>query len=55
MGRNHFSKAGGPYFINDGLSHHKENLSKPDTKVLYSIVSGIGFVLAIIGSLIFFL
>jgi len=59
MGRNHFSKAGGPYFINDGLSHHSENLNKPSIKpyikVLYSIVSGIAFVLAIIGSLIFFL
>jgi hypothetical protein len=25
MGRNHFSKHGGPYFINDGFSRHLDN------------------------------
>ena len=25
MGRNHFSKHGGPYFINDGYSRHRDN------------------------------
>jgi hypothetical protein len=56
MGRNYFSKAGGPYFINDGFSHHQENLNKPsikpDKKLFYFIVSGFGIVLATIGLLI---
>ena len=25
MGRNYFSKAGGPYFINDGFSKHTDH------------------------------
>jgi hypothetical protein len=32
MGRNYFSKHGGPYFINDGFSHHSENNPKPSNK-----------------------
>jgi hypothetical protein len=57
MGRNHFSKAGGPYFINDGFSKHDHDHKpgsnhediKPDTKVLYFIAIGFGIVLAVIG------
>lgn len=29
MGRNYFSKAGGPYFINDGFSKHSHD-HKPE-------------------------
>lgn len=32
MGRNYFSKHGGPYFINDGLSRHSEPDNKPGNK-----------------------
>ena len=32
MGRNYFSKHGGPYFRNDGFSHHTENNNKPNSK-----------------------
>jgi hypothetical protein len=56
MGRNYFSKAGGPYFINDGFTHHTENINKtpikPDIKVFYglttvfvSLILGIGIAL----------
>lgn len=31
MGRNHFSKAGGPYFINNGFSAHKEHHKHDDS------------------------
>jgi hypothetical protein len=41
MGRNHFSRAGGPYFINDGLSKHhdhdKPEHIKPDTNLFYGL------------------
>lgn len=49
MGRNYFSKHGGPYFINNGLSKHHDhshddpNHIKPD-KGLFIYIS-IGFVL----------
>jgi hypothetical protein len=32
MGRNYFSKYGGPYFINDGFTHHTEDMPKPSNK-----------------------
>jgi hypothetical protein len=32
MGRNYFSKHGGPYFVNDGFSRHSESIHKPDHK-----------------------
>jgi hypothetical protein len=32
MGRNYFSKHGGPYFINDGFTHHLEEKPKSDNK-----------------------
>lgn len=47
MGRNHFSRAGGPYFINDGFSKHTDHDHKsgsnhehikPDT-TLFGILS----------------
>lgn len=60
MGRNYFSKAGGPYFINNGLSGHIEHHNHDDShthedmnkpiKPLYLILSGvlsIGFVIGI--------
>jgi hypothetical protein len=31
VGRNHFSKAGGPYFINNGISAHKEHHKHDDS------------------------
>jgi hypothetical protein len=30
MGRNHFSRAGGPYFINDGFSQHTHSHEDPN-------------------------
>ncbi len=57
MGRNHFSRAGGPYFINDGFSHHSENLNKPsikpDQKLFYSIVTGFVIGLVIIARFLY--
>jgi hypothetical protein len=32
MGRNYFSKHGGPYFINDGLTRHSDTNVKPSNK-----------------------
>lgn len=31
MGRNHFSRHGGPYFINNGISAHKEHHKHDDS------------------------
>jgi hypothetical protein len=47
MGRNYFSKHGGPYFINDGFSHHSESLDKntPDPEHIFI---AIGFVIGVI-------
>ena len=50
MGRNHFSKHGGPYFINDGLSHHKEEqgFTKPDPNLFYGLtIAFVSVILAI--------
>jgi hypothetical protein len=51
MGRNYFSKAGGPYFLNDGFSHHSENNAeeyiKPSPNLFYGLT--IGFVSLILG------
>ena len=33
MTRNHFSKKGGPYFINDGFTSHKEHVNVSTTSV----------------------
>lgn len=37
--RNHFSKHGGPYFINDGYTHHEDipNTIKPGKDLFYFI------------------
>ena len=56
MGRNYFSKHGGPYFINDGLSHHSDHTHesghnhkdiKPDPNLFYGLT--ISFVCLILG------
>jgi hypothetical protein len=55
MGRNYFSKHGGPYFINDGFTHHAkpepqpkpEGYIKPDIKAFYGLTAA--FVLVILG------
>jgi hypothetical protein len=53
MGRNYFSKHGGPYFINDGFSHHKETSSqediKPDPKLFYGLCVAFISLIVIIG------
>ena len=63
MGRNHFSKHGGPYFINHGFSahdhHHKPGQShediKLDKKLFYSIAIGFGILISAIGSILYIL
>jgi hypothetical protein len=56
MGRNHFSKHGGPYFINDGVSRHSDKpYIKPDKGFFYFIAIGFGIVLVAIGSFLYFL
>jgi hypothetical protein len=59
MTRNHFSKHNGPYFINDGLSHHvptkpQEDI-KPDKKVFYFVSMGFGIFLTAIGFALYYL
>jgi hypothetical protein len=57
MGRNYFSKHGGPYFINDGFSKHDHDHKpgsnhehiKPDTNLFYGLVISFLSLLAIIG------
>jgi hypothetical protein len=58
MGRNYFSKHGGPYFINDGLSKHHDHDHnepsnhehiKPDSNLFYGFVIGFLSLLLIIG------
>ena len=39
MGRNHFSKHGGPYFINDGISKHSDNNSAPVDKGFFYFIA----------------
>jgi hypothetical protein len=58
MGRNYFSKHGGPYFINDGLTghdhEHKTSDShediKPDTNLLYGFAIGVLSLLIVMGT-----
>ena len=60
MGRNYFSKAGGPYFINDGFSEHDHSHKpgeshediKPDRVVVTSIIIGFVTMFIIIASLL---
>ena len=42
MTRNHFSKAGGPYFINDGFSGHSENQKPKDPDKGFVLFVSIG-------------
>ena len=54
MGRNYFSKHGGPYFINDGFSKHAEEQSiKPDKGFFYLILSGFVIALFAIGMFLY--
>lgn len=46
MGRNYFSKHGGPYFINNGLSKHTHHHDdphdiKPDRALFLSLLLGV--------------
>ena len=54
MGRNYFSKHGGPYFKNDGVSMHSHHHDEPhDIKPDYvSIFIAIGFVTMTVSLLI---
>jgi hypothetical protein len=57
MTRNHFSKHNGPYFINDGLSHHvptkpQEDI-KPDKKVFHFVILMFGILLTTIGVVLY--
>jgi hypothetical protein len=58
MGRNYFSKAGGPYFINDGFSHHTDHDHesghnhddiKPSSNLFYGLTIGFGIAILLIG------
>jgi hypothetical protein len=57
MGRNYFSKAGGPYFINDGFSKHdhyhkpgsNHEHTKPDPNLFYGLCIGFLSLLVVIG------
>jgi hypothetical protein len=53
MTRNHFSKKNGPYFTNDGLSHHSEQFIKPDKDLFYFVLVGFGILLAVIGIVLY--
>jgi hypothetical protein len=56
MGRNHFSRAGGPYFINDGFTRHADKpYDIPSKGFFYLILSGFVITLAAIVTLLFFL
>jgi len=51
MGRNYFSKAGGPYFINDGFSGHSNdnpNQNELDKGLVLFISIGLLSLLAVI-------
>ncbi len=58
MGRNYFSKYGGPYFINDGFTHHNdpkpedEGFIKPDPNLFYGLTIGFVSVILVIGTLL---
>jgi len=58
MGRNYFSKHGGPYFINDGFTHHSEpkpedeGFIKPDPNLFYGLTIGFVSVILVIGTLL---
>ena len=55
MGRNYFSKHGGPYFINDGFTHHSqpkpehEGFVKPNPNLFYGLTIALVSVIIAIG------
>ena len=58
MGRNYFSRHGGPYFINNGVSHHTDHDHKsghthedikPDTNLFYGLTIGFCIGILLIG------
>lgn len=53
MGRNYFSKHGGPYFINNGFSHHDPDPSdieiKPSSNLIYNLTIGFVYLILVIG------
>ena len=57
MGKNYFSKYGGPYFINNGLSAHDHSHKssdshediKPDTNLFYGLAIGFLSLILLIG------
>jgi hypothetical protein len=54
MGRNHFSKHGGPYFINDGVSRHADKpYDTPSKGFFYLILSGFVIALFAIGMFLY--
>jgi hypothetical protein len=56
MGRNYFSKHGGPYFINDGVSRHADKpYDIPDKGFFYLVISGFVITLAAIGTFLYLL
>ena len=58
MGRNYFSKHGGPYFINDGFTRHGINSSEKDNKseqkVFYTLTIVLVSVILFVGSIFLF-
>jgi len=57
MGRNYFSKHGGPYFINDGFSQHTHSHEdphdiKPDRALLLSLLVAVPIVLITLYALV---
>jgi hypothetical protein len=59
MGRNYFSKQGGPYFINDGFSKHEDHEYIPNTNLdlnlLYGLTTMIVSIILVIGITLRFL
>ena len=54
MGRNYFSKHGGPYFINDGYSGHLPNPNpiKPSPEELFIAIGFLSLIVTIVTVLI---
>ncbi len=56
MGRNYFSKHGGPYFINDGVTRHADKpYDEPSKGFFYLVISGFVITLAAIGTFLYLL
>lgn len=60
MGRNYFSKHGGPYFINDGFTRHEHDHKpdsphediKPSPNLFYGLTIGFVSFILVIGTLL---